>query len=374
MLDGALTSNFGTAADWTIVIGLMAVAVIMAVVANRLLFAFFRRITVLRHPVLNSLATQARGLTRYALILLVLSIMVNAVPLPADVTGSVHNVFVAAIVILIGWVVLLAANLTVEHHLNRFQLSSADNLLARKAVTQFRILKRVMDGLIVVITMGFALMTFDSVRQFGISLFASAGIAGLVAGMASRPVLSNLFAGLQLALTQPIRLDDVVVVEGEFGRVEEITSTYIVVRIWDLRRMVVPLSYFMEKPFQNWTRTGSQILGTVMLYVDYTAPVERIRAKALEIVKASPLWDKQVANLQVTDIRENTLELRVLVSAEDAGKAWDLRVDVREKLIAFLQAEIPSALPHRRNLGRLEIEGMTFSDGEDKDRAPDVRM
>jgi small-conductance mechanosensitive channel len=199
------------------------------------------------------------------------------------------------------------------------------------------------------LTIGAALMTFDTVRQFGVSLLASAGVAGIVAGLAARPVLSNLMAGVQLAITQPIRLGDAVIVEGEFGDIEEITSTYVVVRVWDLRRLVVPLTYFIEKPFQNWTREGSAILGSVMLYLDYTAPVARIRAKAQEIVRASPLWNGQVCNVQVTDARPDTMELRVLVSANSAGDQGDLRAEIREKLIDFLQREHPLALPRRRN-------------------------
>jgi small-conductance mechanosensitive channel len=188
----------------------------------------------------------------------------------------------------------------------------------------------------------------------GLSLFASAGVVGIVAGVALRSVLANFFAGLQIALTQPIRIHDVVIVEGEFGHVEELSSTYVVIRLWDLRRLVVPLSYFIEKPFQNWTLSSSRIIGTVFLYTDYTLPVETIRKKAKEIVEASGLWDKEVFNVQVTDIKENALEIRVLVSAADSGKAWDLRCEVREKLITFIRCEYPEALPRRRTEALIE--------------------
>jgi small-conductance mechanosensitive channel len=366
MLDVFLNGSYATAFDWLVVGVLVVIGVVVALMLHSALFRLAQRLWGQHHPVVDSLLKGARGVTRYALILVALSIAVPLAPLPVVVTDDVHKILLAAFVVLVGWVVLLAANLTMDHYISRYHIDTTDNLLARKAVTQFRILKRLMDGMILLITLAFALMTFDSVRQFGISLFASAGVAGLVVGMASRSVLANIFAGIQLALTQPIRVDDVVVVEGEFGWVEEITSTYIVIRIWDLRRMVVPLSYFIEKPFQNWTRTSSQILGTVMLYVDYTAPVERIRQKAVEIANASVNWDKRVVNLQVTDVKENTLELRVLVSAIAAGKAWDLRVEMREKLIAFLQREVPSALPRRRNVDQVEIAQMAPANGEDK--------
>jgi small-conductance mechanosensitive channel len=181
-----------------------------------------------------------------------------------------------------------------------------------------------------------------------VSLFASAGVAGIVAGLAARPVLSNLFAGVQLAMTQPIRIDDSVVVENEWGTIEEITSTYVVVRLWDWRRMIVPLTYFIEKPFQNWTRETSALIGSAFIYVDYHAPVEAVREKLNEIVKQSKLWDGRVVNLQVTDAKEGTIELRCLMSANSASHAFDLRCEVREKLVDFLQKQYPAALPRQR--------------------------
>jgi small-conductance mechanosensitive channel len=191
-------------------------------------------------------------------------------------------------------------------------------------------------------------MTFESVRQYGVSLFASAGAAGLIVGLAARPILSNLIGGVQLAITQPIRIDDAVIVENEFGWIEEITSTYVVIRLWDWRRLVVPLSYFIEKPFQNWTREGSALIGTVFLYLDYWVPIDALRKKAEEIVNQSKLWDGRVVNLQVSDAKESTIEVRVLVSARSAPAAWDLRCEVREKLIAFLRQDHPDALPRTR--------------------------
>ena len=185
-------------------------------------------------------------------------------------------------------------------------------------------------------------------RQYGVSLFASAGAAGLVVGLSARPLLSNLIAGIQLALTQPIRIEDAVVVEGEWGWIETITSTYVVIRIWDLRRLIVPLTYFIEKPFQNWTHQSADLLGSVMLNVDYTVPVDRVREKLKEIVTGNPLWDGKVQVVQVTDTPNNMVQLRALVSARNSGQAWDLRCEVREKLIAFLQAEYPHALPRQR--------------------------
>jgi small-conductance mechanosensitive channel len=212
-------------------------------------------------------------------------------------------------------------------------------LLARKHVTQMRILQRVAKTLLAIVTAAAALMTFDSVRQYGVSLFASAGAAGLILGLAARPVLSNLLAGIQIAMTQPIRVEDQVVVEGETGWIETITSTYVVVRLWDLRRMVVPLSYFIEKPFQNWTYEGTAQIGAVLLRVGYTVPVDSLRQKLEEIVRHSPSWDRKVAKLEVTDVAIDAVELRALVSARNPSQTWDLRCEVREKLVAFLQAQ-----------------------------------
>jgi small-conductance mechanosensitive channel len=244
--------------------------------------------------------------------------------------------------------VLTGVNIAAEVYIRRFQLQAADNIMARKQLTQARVLKGAAGTLIVVITIAAALMTFEQVRQYGVSLFASAGVAGLVVGLAARPVLSNLIAGVQLALTQPIRLADTVVVEKETGSVEEIYATYVVVRLWDQRRMIVPLSYFIEKPFENWTHRETGLVGAVTLRADYTVPVERLRAEVERIVKASPLWDGQTLNLQVTEADDRGVELRALVSAANSGRLWDLRCALREQLIGFLQREYPQALPRRR--------------------------
>ena len=206
-----------------------------------------------------------------------------------------------ATIMLIGWIAITATHLAADLYLLRFRIDVDDNLLARKHVTQVRMLRRVDRHAADRRDVGAVLMTFEPVRQYGVSLFASAGVAGLVVGLAARPVLSNLIAGIQLAMTQPIRIDDAVVVENEFGWVEEITSTYVVIRLWDLRRMMVPLTYFIEKPFQNWTRELDDLIGTVLLKVDYTTPIDRCAPKADEIVKASPLWDGGLVKVQVTD-------------------------------------------------------------------------
>jgi small-conductance mechanosensitive channel len=189
------------------------------------------------------------------------------------------------------------------------------------------------------------LMTFPGARQLGASLLASAGVAGLVVGLAARPLFSNLIAGMQIALAQPLRLDDVLIVQGEWGRVEEITGTYVVFRIWDERRLIIPLQWFIENPFQNWTRTSSAIIGRVFLHVDYAMPLEPLRAEARRLCESSKEWDRRLCLLQVTEAGEHTLEVRVLVTSSDASRSWDLRCFVREGLVSYVQREYPEHLP-----------------------------
>ena len=191
-------------------------------------------------------------------------------------------------------------------------------------------------------------MLFQEVRHLGTSLLASAGIVGIIAGIAAQKTLSNLFAGFQIALAQPVRQDDVVVVEGEWGRVEEITLSYIVVHIWDDRRLVLPLSYFIEKPFQNWTRTSAAITGSVFVWMDYSFPVEIGRQALKAIIESNPLWDKRFWNLQVSDARENAIQLRILATSSDSSRSWDLRCDIREQFVAYVQSNHPDALPRLR--------------------------
>jgi len=301
----------------------------------------------MRAVFLTSLLTQTRGPTRLALIIVALSIAAAAVPLDPATAANVHHALLIAFIILAGWIGVIAVRLAGQIYSRRLSSDAAD-LLARKHLTQMRILERIATVLILVVAAACVLITFESVREYGVSLFASAGIAGVIAGLAARPVLSNLFAGIQIAIAQPIRLEDAVIVENEWGRIEEITGTYVVIRLWDWRRMIVPLSYFIEKPFQNWTRQSPALIGSVLIYVDYTVPVARVREELTKIVSRSKLWDRQVVNLQVTDAKHETVEMRALVSAADAPTAFDLRCEVREALIDFLQREYLHALPKRR--------------------------
>jgi small-conductance mechanosensitive channel len=286
--------------DWLSAIAILALAAIAAFVLHRVVFMLFGGSFGERHPFLRRLLLRTKGPLALALVAFALAAALQSAPVNPAFGETFGRLLLIAFIVLAGWIAHIAAETGSNLYLRRFQLESEDNLLARKHVTQVRILKRALHTLIVVVTLSAVLMTFEPVRQYGVSLFASAGVAGLVVGLAARPMLSNLIAGIQIATTQPIRIDDHVVVENESGRIEEITSTYVVIRLWDLRRLIVPLSYFIEKPFQNWTRESTDLIGSVLLYVDFTAPVEAIRAKLVEIVKASPLWDGHLVKLQVT--------------------------------------------------------------------------
>lgn len=334
--------------DWLLALALVGVAVAVAVVLHALVQRSAIALWAPRHPLLNSFVHRTKGATRYSAVLFALSIVMPLLPLDPAAADTANRIFVAALILLIGWVVLLAANASADHYIGQFQIGATNDLLARKAVTQVEVLKRILDGLIIIVAIGLALMSFDSVRQLGVSLFASAGVVGIIAGVALRSILANFFAGVQIALTQPIRINDVVIVENEYGNVEELSSTYVVIRLWDLRRLIVPLSYFMERPFQNWTRRSSQLLGTIFIYADYTIAVDSIREEAQDIVETSDLWDKKVLCVQVTDVKEAALEVRVVVSAADSGKLWNLRCELREKLVDFIRTEHPGALPRQR--------------------------
>jgi small-conductance mechanosensitive channel len=251
---------------------------------------------------------------------------------------------IASVAFILYQAVDAAAALVLRQH----RTDVRDNLQARAVHTQVMVLRKVAVAVIVIFTVASMLMVFESVRQFGASILASAGIAGIIIGFAAQKSIATLLAGFQIALTQPIRVDDVVIVEGEWGRIEDITLTYVVVRIWDLRRLVVPITYFIEQPFQNWTRTSSDILGTVFLQVDYTVPVSELRQELTRILQNSRHWDGRVNGLVVTDVKERTLELRALASAADASAAWDLRCEVREKLVDFLRRNHPGSLPRLR--------------------------
>ncbi|RYE11762.1 MAG: mechanosensitive ion channel [Sphingobacteriaceae bacterium] len=246
--------------------------------------------------------------------------------------------------------VLLIRTISVfeDYVYHAFDMKKTDNLKERKIRTQLQFLRKIGIALIIILTIATILLSFENMRRIGSYLITSVGIGGIIVGFAAQKSLGNLFAGFQIAFTQPIRMDDVLVVESEWGRVEEITLTYVVLRIWDQRRLILPITYFIEKPFQNWTRISAEILGTVFIHADYTLPIQPIRDELTRLLESNPLWDNRVNVLQVTDSKENTIELRALMSASDSSRAFDLRCFVRENLVTFIQQNYPESLPKTR--------------------------
>ena len=326
-----------------------AMALAVAMLVHRVIRALLWRWSD-DHPMVRDMLRLARAPMGWLVPLVALAVVLHARPesaLLAPVPVLSHGLVVALIGVAT-WLAVRCVQAAEAFFVRRFPVDVADNLHARRVLTQARVLGRTASVLIVLLGLAAALMTLPLVRQIGASLLASAGLAGLAVGLAAKPVLGNLIAGLQIALTQPIRLDDVVIIEDEWGRVEEITGTYVVVRIWDERRLVVPLNWFMEHPFQNWTRRTAQLVGTVLLWLDYRVPLGPLRRELERLCREAPEWDGRVCLLQVTDASERAMQLRALVSSGDSGRNWDLRCRVREGLLAFVQAQHPEALPRWR--------------------------
>jgi small-conductance mechanosensitive channel len=309
-----------------------------------------RRTAPERLPLRGHLVLQTERPARWALALVALRLVLPQLPPEAGEATAPHLTTALSIglVIAVAWLVTRSVKAVRMSLGDRLDLQKADNLSERQILTQVGLLQRLVNVVVIVVAVAAILLHFESVRRIGAGLLASAGVAGIVLGFAAQRVLGNLFAGIQIAITQPIRVDDVVVVEGEWARVEEITLTYVVVRIWDLRRLVLPISYFIETPFQNWTRTGAQVIGTVYVRTDYTVPVEDVRAAVGQIVEASEHFDGETWRLHVTDLGERGVEMRALMTASNADHAWELRCEVREELLAWLREHHPEALPRTR--------------------------
>lgn len=284
--------------------------------------------------------------------LIVLSFLNPHLPLQDTVSAAIAHVLHLLVIGAVAWFLIRLLRVIGKAVMGRYELGHEDNLEARRVATHIELVRKIFNVLILLVAVSIALMTFDTVRQIGVSLLASAGVAGIIIGFAAQKSIATLIAGIQLAVTQPIRIDDVVIVENEWGRIEEITLTYVVVRIWDQRRLIVPVNYFLEQPFQNWTRTSADLIGSVYVYADYSVSIEALRQELQRIVGETPLWDKRLAQLQVTNATEKTMEIRALVSAANSSDAWDLRCLVREKLLDFLQKNYPGSLPKTR------VEGM----------------
>jgi len=335
---------------------LYGTALLVGIVGHCVVFRIVRHFA--KHTELgldNAIVKHCYTPLQWIVILLVVRVVGKLPSVEPYVPEAAKHALALILIGLVAWLLIRATNVFEDYVAARFDVGVKDNLRARKIHTQFRVLRRIAIIVVGILAFGTMLMTFDRVRQLGTTILASAGVVGIVVGMAAQRTIATFIAGIQIAITQPIRVDDVVIVENEWGRIEEITLTYVVVRIWDLRRLIVPITYFIESPFQNWTRTSADILGTVFLYTDYTVPVEAVRGELNNILKKSDHWDGKVCVLQVTNTSDRTMEIRALMSAADASLAWNLRCEVREKLIEFIKREYPVALPKvRAELHRLE--------------------
>ena len=336
-----------TGSPWLDVLLSALFAVGLALAAHTIGAAILARILRF-HDVGALVVRHTRAPARWVVVFAALNLVWVGAAATLPALSALEHATAIALIAAVTWLALgfVDALVAIIAHFNPFDVE--DNLHARRIRTQARVLGRTLKVVATIFGIGAALVTFPGVRQFGATLLASAGMAGLVAGLAARPVLGNIIAGLQIALTQPIRIDDVLIVEGEWGRVEEITGAFVVVKVWDERRLVVPLQWFIEHPFQNWTRSSSQIIGTVYLWVDYGVPVERVREEFLRICREAPEWEGRVAGLQVTDLGERAMQLRGIASSLDAGRSWDLRCRLREALVSFIQREFPQHFPRAR--------------------------
>lgn len=300
-------------------------------------FSFFR--SVLRH-LGNPFAV--------FLPLFLFNLLLPVLRLPRAILNQLSKGVEIALIIVFAWILMSCIKVAQDYVFYRYDFRKSDNLRERKIRTQLQFIRRLLSGIIITVTIAAILLSFSTMRKIGTGLLTGVGVGGIIIGFAAQRSLANLLAGFQIAFTQPIRIDDAVVVEGEWGTIEEITLTYVVVRIWDERRLVLPIHYFIEKPFQNWTRSTTDLLGSVFIYADYTLPVDAVRQELTRLLQQNALWDGRVNTVQVTNTTDKTIELRALVSARNSGEAFDLRCAIREQLVAFIREHYPDSLPKSR--------------------------
>jgi small-conductance mechanosensitive channel len=342
MLDGFLAQD-----PWTIAAAVAVAAVIGGLIVHRIGGALLRRATR-KTPLLHAIVEAIDAPASAALSLFALQVVWQGAPDDMARIATVRHVNGVLLIVAMTWLAMCAVSGLAQGVIARHPTDIADNLRARRVETQARILSRTAMTVILIAGAAIALMTFPGARHVGASLLASAGVIGLIGGLAARPVFSNLIAGLQLAIAQPIRIGDVLKVKDDWGSVEEITGTYVVLRVWDDRRQIIPLNWFIENPFENWTRTTSQMLGTVVLHLNYATPIAPIREQARKIVEAAPEWDKRECKVQVDDASEGTISVRIVVSSQHPQLLWDLRCRVREEMLSWLAREYPEFIPPMR--------------------------
>ena len=363
----ALWEQFNWLPKWAVISIIIGAFTFAGWAANYAVFIVLRFLARKRDIFWQRALERARVQIGILVMIIAMALAVTVSPLSVEMSIVVRRTLLFAFLLVTGWTLASLVDAGATAQLKRYDTEDDANTHARKRVTQTRILRRVLQVLILLVTLGLALLTIPGVRQWGLSLLASAGVVGIVAGLALQPFLANLIAGIQIATAQPIRIDDAVVVEGEWGRVEEITSTYVVVKLWDWRRIVLPLTYFIQRPFENWTRMDTRLLAPAFLWVDYEAPIDRLRSKLEAIVHASIHWDGDVVSLVVIDITERTAKIRCTASAKNASAAFDLKCEIREKMLAFMRDDCPEALPRDRvdvaDVGPLPKEAVVLDRG-----------
>jgi small-conductance mechanosensitive channel len=339
--------------DWSIVVenvGLSLLVICVGLLVHRFVFNALRRMAARAHNRLeDSVVRHCAAPLRLIFPLLALDTAAPSLPIHPAVDDLIQHLIALSLIAGIGWLLIRVMLVAEDDLVERFRIDVPGNLRARRVRTQFEVFRRIASIAVFVISLGVALTTFKWASRLGDTLLASAGIVGLVASLTARPTIENLIAGLQILFTEPIRLEDVVIANGEWGWIEDIRTTYVVVRTWDLRRVIMPISYFIQQPFENWTLKNEDLLAYVYLYLDYTMPIEPLRLELTRILTSSPRWDKKVNVLQVSDASDHAVQVRALMSAPDSGSAWDLRCEVREKLLEFVQKEYPQCLPRNRN-------------------------
>ncbi|MEO3407429.1 mechanosensitive ion channel family protein [Mucilaginibacter sp. CAU 1740] len=344
---------------WNLIIASVAILVglIIKFIITRL-FKLYAKKKDTSYSILRSILVNLGPAVAYFIPLFLFNILSPLMRMNAVYYKPIDKTFEILLTISFAGLLVRSVRILEDYIYHTYDLNKVDNLKERKVRTQIQFIRKIIVVTIIFLTIAIILLSFESMRKIGTGLLTGVGIGGIIVGFAAQSSLGNLLAGFQIAFTQPIRIDDVLVVEGEWGRVEEITLTYVVLKIWDERRLILPINYFIQKPFQNWTRTSADILGTVFLYMDHTVPVDAIRDEFERLIVTTNLWDKRVKVVQVTDVKEHTIEIRVLMSASTSSNAFDLRCFIRENLITFIQKNYPGSLPRSRNeisnLGALE--------------------